>query len=208
MTQQHIDNRRIAPAVARNRGPILDLLKPELPETGLILEVASGTGEHVAHFARALPRLDWQPSDPSADARASIDAWVRAERLANVRPAIALDATAPDWPIGDVAAMLCVNMLHISEWAATEGLMRGAGARLGPGGLLFVYGPFRRRDAPTAPSNAAFDADLRSRDARWGLRDVETVAACASAQGLLLDRLVEMPANNLSLLFRKAQPSI
>lgn len=195
--------RREAPAAARNREPILDVLRPALPASGRVLEVASGTGEHVVHFAKAVPHLEWQPSDLSPEARASIAAWIEAEGLASVRPPLALDAAAPVWPLARADALLCVNMLHISPWEATRGLMRGAAALLGPGGLLYVYGPFRRAGVPTAPSNEAFDADLRRRDPRWGLRALEDVAACAASAGLGLERVVDMPANNLSLLFRK-----
>ncbi|RKS88920.1 DUF938 domain-containing protein [Sphingosinicella microcystinivorans] len=195
--------RRFAPATARNRDPILGVLGPLLPESGVVLEIASGTGEHVVHFARARPDIVWQPSDPSSDARESIAAWVATEGLSNVRPPLALDAAAEDWPVAHVDAAVCINMLHISPWAATEGLMKGVGQRLAPGGLLYIYGPFRRADTPTAPSNDAFDADLKSRDARWGLRMLEDVSAEAEVNGLGFEGFVEMPANNLSLIFRK-----
>jgi SAM-dependent methyltransferase len=195
--------RRFAPATARNRDPILGVLGPLLPESGLVLEVASGTGEHVVHFARARPELVWQPSDPSPEARESIAAWVAAEGLSNVRAPLALDAAAEDWPVAHVDAVVCINMLHISPWAATEGLMKGIGKRLPVGGLLYIYGPFCRADTPTAPSNEAFDADLKGRDARWGLRRLEDVRAEAEVNGLGFERFVEMPANNLSLIFRK-----
>ena len=204
MADSAADDRRIAPATARNRAPITAVLAAALPQAGLVLEVASGSGEHVVHFARSFPHLDWQPSDPSPEARASIAAWTQAGGPANVRPPIALDAAVSDWPIARADAMLCINMIHISPWNATEGLMSGAGTRLPPGGLLYVYGPFRRAEVATAPSNEAFDADLRRRDPRWGLRDLDAVARCAAGQGLVLDQIVEMPANNLSLLFRKA----
>lgn len=196
--------RRFAPAATRNRDPILAVLRPLLPAAGTVLELASGTGEHIVHFTRALPHLTWQPSDPSPDARASIAAWIAAEALANVRPPLDLDASAPVWPLGTVDAILCINMIHISPWAATEGLMRGAGAHLVPGGLLYLYGPYRRADVPTAPSNEAFDADLRSRDPRWGLRDLETVREIAAAHGLRFETIAEMPVNNLSVIFHKA----
>lgn len=197
------DGRRFAPAAARNRGPILDVLGPLLPESGLVLEVASGTGEHVVHFARARPGLVWQPSDPSPEARESIAAWLAAEGLENVRAPLDLDAAAETWPALRIDAAVCINMLHISPWAATEGLMRGTGTCLAPGGLLYIYGPFRRADAPTAPSNEAFDADLKARDARWGLRMLEDVRAEAEANGLGFEGVADMPANNLSLIFRK-----
>ena len=195
--------RRFAPATARNRDPILEVLGPLLPEAGLVLEVASGTGEHVVHFAQARPDLVWQPSDPSPEARESIAAWAEAEGLPNVRAPLALDAAAEDWPVDDFDAAVCINMLHISPWEATQGLMRGVGKRLVCGGLLYIYGPFRRADAPTAPSNEAFDAELKSRDARWGLRMLEDVQAEAESHGLGFEAFVEMPANNLSLIFRK-----
>lgn len=195
--------RRFAPATARNCDPILDVLGPLLPEAGLVLEVASGTGEHVVHFAQARPGLVWQPTDPSPEARESIAAWAEVEGLPNVRAPLALDAAVEDWPVAHIDAAVCINMLHISPWAATQGLMKGAGKRLTPGGLLYIYGPFRRADTPTAPSNEAFDADLKGRDARWGLRMLEDVRAEAESNGLGFEGFVEMPANNLSLIFRK-----
>lgn len=197
------DLRRWAPATERNRVPILDILSAELPATGRVLEIASGTGEHVTYFAHALPHLVWQPSDPSAEACASIAAWIAHEGLENVPTPIELDASCPDWPVGEVDAILCINMVHISPWAATEGLVRGAGQRLKPGGLLYIYGPFMQDGVPTAASNLAFDADLRRRNAQWGLRRVEDVAVLASDHGLVLRNIIMMPANNLSLLLRK-----
>lgn len=200
------DGRLAAPAVARNRDAILEVLRPRLPATGLVLEIASGTGEHVAHFAQALPHLTWQPSDPAPQARASIAAWSAAEGRDNIRSPLALDAAAATWPLAQADAIVCINMIHISPWEAAEGLMRGAARLLPPGGLLYLYGPYLRAGVPTAPSNEAFDADLRRRDPRWGLRDLEAVAACAAAHALALDTVVEMPANNLSVMFR-ARPS-
>ncbi len=201
--QDMTDRRRSAPATERNRDPILAVLQQELPARGLVLEIASGTGEHVMHFARALPDLDWQPSDADAEARASIAAWLAQEELPNVRPPIALDAAAADWPIADAAAILCINMIHISPWDATVGLMRGAGRILASGGLLYLYGPYRRAGHPVEPSNAAFDDNLKARDPRWGLRQLEDVEACAADHGLHLSRVVNMPANNLSVVFRR-----
>ncbi len=203
MTLEAEDERRTAPATERNREPILTLLREELPGSGLVLEVASGTGEHAVHFARALPGLVWQPSDPSPDALRSIAAWSQAAGLDNVLPPIALDAAAPVWPIARADALVCINMVHISPWAATEGLMQGAGRLLGAGAPLCLYGPYRRAGQPIAPSNAAFDHDLRSRNPDWGLRDLEAVAALAEARGLRLERVAEMPANNLTVVFRK-----
>lgn len=197
------DLRREAPAVARNRGPIEDVLRPSLPRTGLVLEVASGTGEHCIHFARAFPALIWQPSDPDPQARQSVSAWMEAESLTNVRQPLDLDAASENWPVDSADAVLCINMIHISQWEATLGLMRGAGRILPARGMLFCYGPFRRSDHALEPSNAAFDQSLRARDPRWGLREIDDVAACAQAEGLDLEEVIEMPANNLSLIFRK-----
>jgi hypothetical protein len=156
------DARREAPAVARNRDAILDVLRGILPARGVLLEVASGSGEHALHFAPAFPGLTFQPSDPDPDARASIDAWCAG--VPNIRPALALDAAAPDWPVARAEAVLCINMIHISPWASCEGLLRGATRVLPPGAPLILYGPFKRGGAHTAPSNEAFDADLRARD--------------------------------------------
>ncbi len=197
------DGRRFAPATERNRDPILDVLRDELPARGLVLEVASGTGEHVLHFARAMPDLDWQPSDPDAAARESIAAWLAYEPVGNVCQPIALDAASPDWPVEQADAVLCINMIHISPWEATVGLMRGAERILPSGGLLYLYGPYRRAGHPIEPSNGAFDENLKSRDPRWGLRALEDVEACAELHSLKLARVVEMPANNLSVVFRK-----
>ena len=196
------DPRRFAPATERNRDPIAEVLGGVLPARGRVLEVASGTGEHVVHFAARFPEIVWQPSDPDPGALASIAAWKAEAGLANVLEPIRLDAAEP-WPAVEADAILCINMVHISPWAATEGLMRGAKAVLKPGAPLILYGPYRRAGVPTAPSNEAFDASLRARDPEWGLRTVEAVAAEALAQGLELERLVEMPANNLTLAFRK-----
>ena len=195
--------RREAPAVARNRDPILEVLRRHLPPKGLVLEFASGTGEHAMHFAAALPHLTFQPSDPNESARASVDDWARTRGLANVRPALALDAAAGKWPVEGVSAILCINMIHISPWAATVGLVEGAGDALPTDGVLFLYGPYRRAGVATAPSNEAFDADLRSRNADWGLRQLEEVEVLAGRHGFGAPTVIEMPANNLSLILRK-----
>jgi len=197
------DHRQQAPAAARNRDPILAVLRGVLPRTGTVLEIASGTGEHSLHFARALPGLVFQPSDPNPEARRSIAAWVAESGLVNLRPPLALDAAAPSWPVIAADAVLCINMIHISPWAATEGLMRGAASILPPGGPLYLYGPYRRAGVATAPSNEAFDRDLRQRDTAWGLRDLEAVAALAAAAGFSGPIITEMPANNLSVVFRR-----
>ncbi|GEK47277.1 SAM-dependent methyltransferase [Bisbaumannia pacifica] len=196
--------RLISPAAARNAAPILAVLRDVLPSQGRVLELASGSGEHALHFARALPGLEWQPSDPSPRARASIAAWRDAEGPDNLLAPIALDVTHRPWPVADFAALVCINLLHISPWAAGQALFAEAGARLPAGGVCFVYGPFQRDGAHTAPSNAAFDADLRRRDPAWGIRDLAAVEAEARRQGLVLSRVVEMPANNLSLVFQRS----
>ena len=195
--------KRHAPATERNREPILAVLREELPAQGLLLEVASGTGEHAAYFAPHFPGLAWQPSDGEADSLASILAWQRESGAENLRPPVLLDAASATWPIDRADAILCVNMVHISPWTATEGLMRGAGRLLPAGGPLVLYGPYRRAGVPTAPSNEAFDQSLKARNPDWGLRLLEDVAAEAAANGLALERVVEMPANNLVLVFRK-----
>ncbi|MBY0333278.1 MAG: DUF938 domain-containing protein [Acetobacteraceae bacterium] len=199
------DPRRSAPAALRNRDAILSALRTLLPPAGLVLEVASGSGEHAVHFAAALPDLVFQPSDPDPRARASIDAWVAGAGLPNLRPALALDAAASPaaWPIARADAVLCINMVHIAPWEAALGLVRGAAALLPAGAPLVLYGPFRRGGAHTAPSNAAFDAALRAEDPRWGVRDLEAVAQAAAA-GFGPPTVVPMPANNLVLAFRRA----
>ena len=197
------DPRRSAPAALRNRDPILRVLRDVLPESGTVLELASGSGEHAMHFARALGGLSWQPSDPASDARASIRAWLETEGPANLLPPMDIDATAASWPIARADAIVCINMVHISPWEATEGLMQGAGRILPAGAPLVLYGPYRRGDRALEPSNAAFDADLRRRDPRWGLREIAEVAACGQGHGLAMERIVEMPANNLMLIFRR-----
>lgn len=194
------DVRKHAPATVRNREAITAVLTDVLPVSGLILEIASGSGEHVAHFARELPGHHWQPSDPDPSALASIAAWT--EGLANVRPPIAIDAAAADWGIDHADAMLCINMVHISPWAATLGLLAGAARLLPSDRPLILYGPYRRHGVQTAPSNEAFDDSLRARDPAWGLRHVEAMTEAAAAHGLTFDRLIEMPANNLMLVYR------
>lgn len=192
-------------AVARNADAILTVLRAHMPAKARVLELASGTGEHAVAFAGALPALEWTPSDPSAEARASIAAWAGQAGLSNLKPALAVDVLdEATWPTGTVQAVVCINMIHISPWAATEGLMRLAGRLLtDPGGLLMLYGPFREAGIETAPSNAAFDESLRARDPAWGLRALEDVVAVAEAHGLAHTLRVAMPANNLSLLLRR-----
>ena len=200
------DARLHAPATARNRAPIAAALADWLPSSGCVLELASGTGEHAVHFAACFPDLTWQPSDPDAIHRRSIAAHRQSAGPANLLPPLDIDVTAADWPLtGPVAAMVCCNMIHIAPWAAAEGLIAGAGRHLTPGGGLYLYGPFRRGGAHTAPSNAAFDDSLRARNPDWGVRALEDVTALAAAAGLAPPQVREMPANNLSLWF--ARPS-
>lgn len=192
-----------APSAQRNRDAILAVLRSALPAEGLVLEIASGSGEHALHFAQALPSLTFQPSDPSPEARASIATWITESGLANLRAPLAIDAGGDTWPALAPAAILCINMIHIAPWAAAEGLFRKAGAMLASGALLYLYGPFRRPDRPLEPGNAAFDESLRRRNPEWGLRDLGAVAALAEANGFAAPEIVEMPANNLSLIFRR-----
>ncbi len=191
------------PAPERNKAPILDVLARVLPESGTVLEIASGTGQHVVHFAAALPTLQWQPSDPEAAHLESIAARAHAATLPNIRPPLRLDVRERPWPVSDVAAIVCINMIHIAPWDATLALMDEAGRILGAGGVLYLYGPYLRAGVPTAPGNAAFDADLRRRDPAWGVRSLEAVAEQAAQQGLALQDVVDMPANNLSVVFRR-----
>jgi len=195
--------RRIAPAATRNRDAILAVLSRVLPPGGVVLEIASGTGQHAAHCAAALPGIVWQPSDPDAASRESIAAWRTHERLANLRAPLALDVRSADWGIGEVAAVVCLNMIHLAPWEAAQALFRGAGERLAAGGVLYLYGPYRRNRAHTAPSNEAFDAQLRATDPRWGVRDMEDVEVLGTEAGLSMEEVVPMPANNFSLVFRK-----
>jgi SAM-dependent methyltransferase len=194
--------KRRAPATERNREPIAAVLREVLPPRGLVLEVASGTGEHAAYFARLFPALDWQPSDPDPDALNSITAWAADAGLPNLRDPVQLDA-AGTWAITQADAILCINMVHISPWAATLGLLDGAARLLPAGAPLYLYGPYRRAGILTAPSNEAFDRSLKERNPEWGLRNLEDVAAEAERRALRLDRVVEMPANNLSVVFRR-----
>lgn len=199
-----MDSRQRSPSAARNREPILHVLQPILPRRARVLELASGTGEHAVFFANALPEVSWRPSDPDPEARASIAAWIAAEGLRNVLDPVAIDVRAEEWGVEADApfdAVIAINMIHISPWEATLGLMAGARRLLAPGGVLFTYGPYMRDGRHTAPSNEAFDASLKSRNARWGVRDVADVEGAANAQGLQLHEIVEMPANNLSLVF-------
>jgi SAM-dependent methyltransferase len=205
------DLRRHAPATLRNREPILEVLLDILPPVGTVLEIAGGSGEHAAYFApRLVPRV-WLPTDPSPAARASIAAWQADGGTPNrFLPPEDLDVHDPVWPVEreprpdpPVSAVVCINMIHIAPWSACLSLMAGAARVLAPGGVLYLYGPYRRGGRHTAPSNAAFDAELRAGNAGWGVRDLEAVVAAAEAEGFTLRRTVGMPANNLSVVFGK-----
>jgi len=195
--------KRHAPATERNREPILEVLRRVLPAQGTLLEIAAGTGEHAVFFASAFPGLRWVPSDPDAGARASIAAHAAEASLSNLKAVVALDASADEWPVEAAEAILCVNMIHISPLAATVGLFRGAARVLPSGGVLVTYGPYTIDGVHTAPSNEAFDASLRSRDPRWGVRDVAELEAVA-APHLALSERVAMPANNFTLVWTRA----
>ena len=192
-----------APAALRNRDPIADVLAEWLPPSGLVLEIASGTGEHAVHFAKRFPALDWQPSDLHPSALASIAAARDEAGLPNVRPPVEIDAASGDWPINGADAVLSINMVHISPWNSALGLIEGAARRLAPGAPLILYGPWLKADVPTAASNLDFDADLKRRDPEWGLRSVEDFAAAAERRGLELVETRAMPANNMMLLLRR-----
>lgn len=196
-----MSRRMMSPAAARNRQPILDVLSVILPERARILEVASGSGEHGVHFAAARPGWEWQPSDPNPEARDSISAWREHAGLANLLAPLPLDV-AGIWPAGPFDAVVAINLIHISPWEVTEALMARAAQRLREGGVLYLYGPYRRDGRHTAASNAAFDADLKARDPRWGVRDLESVVAEGQAHGFMLEKAIEMPANNLSVVLR------
>ena len=196
------DARRSAPAALRNREPIAEVLADWLPEDGLVLEVASGSGEHAVFFAERFAALEWQPSDPHPDALASIAAWRDAAGLPNLREPLQLDASAADWPLAQADAILCINMAHISPWAASLGLLDGAARLLREGAPLVLYGPWLWDEIETAPSNLDFDRDLKARDPEWGLRRVEDFAAAAAERGIDLEEVRPMPANNLMLLLR------
>jgi hypothetical protein len=199
------DGALASPASVRNAEPILNLLRAHLPKSGRVLEIAAGSGQHAVAFSTALPGLNWTPSDPSPDARASIAAWADNAALPDLQPPLALDClNETTWPEAQFDALVCINMIHISPWTATGGLMKLAERVLPrPGGLLYLYGPYREAEVPLAPSNEAFDASLKSRDPAWGLRDRDQVVALARSHGLTLTLRTDMPANNISLLFRR-----
>ena len=193
-----------SPAAERNKQPILEVLQRVLPAAGIVLEVASGTGQHVVHFAQSLPKLSWQPSEPDGRLRAAIAARIADAALANVRPPLALDVLEKPWPLARVDAIVCINMIHIAPWAAALALFAEAGRLLHARAPLVLYGPYRR-GGHTAPSNEAFDASLRSRNPEWGVRDLDEVERVASGSGFALQETVDMPANNLTVVFQRAE---
>lgn len=196
------DRRRFAPATERNREPLLQVLQGILPREGLLLEIASGTGEHVMYFARHFPHVEFQPSDRNAESLESIEAWRQWSQVPNVRPPIFLDVQQTEhWSV-PVDAILCINMLHISPWTCTTALFQGAARHLKPNADLLTYGPYRRGGKHTAPSNAAFDESLRAQNPDWGVRDLEAVEEVAGRAGFVLREILEMPANNFTLCFR------
>jgi hypothetical protein len=194
-----------SPSAERNKGPILEVLARVLPARGTVLEIASGTGQHVEHFAKALPGLAWQPSDPDAELRESIALRMADAALANLQGPIDLDVTRLPWPVETADAVVAINLIHVAPWPATTALFEGAKALLAPGQVVFLYGPYRRFGRDTSDSNAQFDRDLRARDPAWGVRDMEAVCGVAEAAGFLLAETVEMPANNFSLVFGKRE---
>ena len=196
-----MDPRLDYPATNRNREPILTVLREVLPARGVVLELASGSGQHVAHFAAALPNLHWQPSDRDPDLFTSIEAWTK--DLTNVAKPLTIDVISSHWPIARCDAVLCANMIHIAPWDACLGLLDGVARTLENNGPLCLYGPFKRNGTHTAPSNEAFDRSLRERNPSWGVRDLDEVTKEANCRGFALDRVFEMPANNLTAVFRR-----
>ena len=210
--------RRYAPAAERNREPILAVLRGHVPRRGMVLEIASGTGQHAVHCAPALAPCHWLTSDPNPAARDSIAAWTAAADAPNLHGPLAVDVTEADWPqsiqtwrqvhdtVPPITAVVAINLIHISPWVACEGLMQGAAMLLPVSGVLYLYGPYYRQGA-TAPSNEAFDASLRAQDPDWGVRNLEAVVALAARHHFSLTQVIEMPANNLSVVFQKTAAS-
>ncbi|MGZ9014474.1 MAG: DUF938 domain-containing protein [Burkholderiales bacterium] len=199
----------VAPAAERNKAPILEVLKDVLPSRGVALEIASGSGQHVLHFARAFPDLMWIPSDASVEARQSIRAWLATEPLPNVQPPVELDVRSIPWAVpAGIDAIVCINLIHIAPWPVTPALFQGARQTLPPGGVLYLYGPYKQHGRHTAPSNDAFDRSLRAQNAEWGVRDLDDVVRTAGDAGFDLVETREMPANNLSVVFRRYQSNL
>ena len=209
MLRQHgerrADGKWFIAAAERNKGPIRDVLARVLPRRGVVLEIASGTGQHVVHFAKAFSGLTWQPSDPDSELRESIALRVRDEQLPNVNPPIDLDVARLPWPLQTADALVSINLIHVAPWSATLALFEGAKTLLPPQHVLFLYGPYRRYGRHTSESNAQFDSDLRAHDPEWGLRDLEAVSDVAGRAGFVLAEIVDMPANNFSLVFKRGE---
>jgi hypothetical protein len=195
--------RRSSPATLRNREPIRIALATRLPPRGLVLEIASGSGEHAVHFAAAFPDLAWQPTDVEETSLDSICSWRAEVALPNLRAPLFLDVEQRPWPVAAAAAIFCANMIHIAPWSAAEALFSGAAQVLSSGSTLVTYGPYRFHGSFTAPSNATFDESLRRRDPRWGVRDLDDVTRLAVEHGFSLEETVELPANNHLLQFRR-----
>ena len=203
--EKRADGKWFIPSAERNKGPILDVLARVLPTRGVVLEIASGTGQHVIHFATALSGLTWQPSDPDVELRESIALRVGEEQLLNVRPPIDLDVIRLPWPLQTADAVVCINLIHVAPWSATLALFEGAKALLPRQHVLFLYGPYRRFGHHTSESNERFDSDLRAHNSEWGLRELEAVSEVAAAAGFVLTETVEMPANNFSVVFERGE---
>ena len=197
------DNRLYAPATARNRDVILEQLLPRIETPAVLLEIASGTGEHACHFSAAMPDLTWHPTDLDADHLSSIKSHIEAEALSNIQPPEKLNVIEEVWPVENCKYVFNANMIHISPWICTLGLMRGAGRVISPGGRLIMYGPYFQQDRETAPSNLSFDQSLRSRDPEWGIRQLEDVVSVAEQNQFQLEEVIEMPANNLLVIYQK-----
>ena len=202
------DGRLASPSAERNRGPLAEVLSQVLPQSGLVLEVGSGTGEHAVHFARVMPHLTWQPSEQDSDCLRSISAWVAAEAQGNVREPLYLNVSDTQWPIAAADAIISINMIHIAPWSVAQALLRGASRTLLPGGLLCLYGPYRVAGEHTSASNRAFDAQLRGMNSEWGVRDIDEVSNEARAVDLEFVRTFEMPANNLIVALRKERGGV
>ncbi len=201
--EKQADGKWLLPPSERNKGPILEVLSRVLPKRGVVLEIASGTGQHVVHFAKALPALTWQPSDPDAELLRSIALRVKESQLANVKPPVELDVMSRSWPLQAADAIVCINMIHVAPWSATPALLEGSKALLPSGNVLFLYGPYRRLGRYSSANDEKFDADLHAQNRDWGLRDLETVSEAAASSGFTLAEIVDMPANNFSLVFKR-----
>ncbi len=197
------DGRIVSPSAERNKVPITELLMRVLPKQGNVLEISSGTGQHVLHFAQAMPHIRWQPTEQDADCLKSIASWLAPAPLPNVNAPMHLDVHDKVWPVGEVVAVVCLNMIHIAPPSATEALLRGAGKVIYSGGILFLYGPYRRQGRHTSVTNEAFDELLRAKNPEWGVRNLEDIALLAASEGLELQEIHDMPANNLALVLRK-----